>query len=115
MEPIRLGDPNAYAVVWREAGGPVLAGKLELGADGLRLEGSGHRGLVARRRLEYADLAEIRIGREPAERINGLPSLILERGAGQSIAVAVLESPGAVFELSDVLANLTAERATGAS
>ncbi len=112
MEAHRLGDPNGYAVVWREAGGPVLAGRLELGVDGLRLKGSGPRGLLAQRRLEYAGLAEIRIGREPVERLNGLTSLILDRQGAPPIFVAALESPGTVFELGDVLAELAAERAS---
>lgn len=121
MSALHLGDreeypvPAAYAVVWREADGPVLAGKLELGVDGLSLKGSGPRGLLARRRLDYADLTEIRIGREPSERLNSLTSVILERHAAPPIFVAALESPGTVFELGDVLAELASERASKAS
>src|SRR6184192_2585017 len=58
------GMSNDYAVVWRENGGPPQPGRLELEAHALRLEGGGDV-----RRLSFAGMTEMRIGRLPDERL----------------------------------------------
>jgi len=105
----------SYAVVWREGDIPLHTGRLELGATSFVLEGSGPRGAVARRRIPYDDLREVRIGRAPEERINGRPSVILDRLLGPPITLGALDGPGAVFELGDVLAELASQKAARSS
>lgn len=106
---------TSYAVVWREGSGPHYAGKLELGAAALHLRGSGPRSSLGRRDIAYADVAEVRIARAPTERLNGGPTVVLDRRAAAPIAVAVLSGAGVVFELADLLAGLTAEQTGSAS
>lgn len=103
------GTGSAYAVVWREGDGPVKAGKLELGAGELSLRGSGPEGSLARQRVAYEDVAEVRLGRSEADRISGHTSLILDRRTGPPVAIAAIGGPGIVFELGDLLAELASE------
>jgi hypothetical protein len=103
-------DPaETYAAIWREPDGRIAHGKLLLGPDGLSLEGTTSEGALSRRRLGYEDVVEVRIGRAPEERLNGRPALVLERASGESIGLDVLGA-GMLFELADVLANVTTER-----
>lgn len=96
----------SYAVIWREGDGPVFAGKLELEADRLYLEGSGPEGALRRLEILFADLAAVRIGRAPAERIGGRPSLTLERRDHGPVHIGEVEGLGVVLDLGHVLAEL---------
>ena len=71
--------------------------------DALRLEGMTGDGLVSRRRIEYEEIRGVRIGRTPTERLNGRPTLVLERASAPPLQLGVLGA-GMLFELSDVLA-----------
>lgn len=106
---------DTYAVVWREGSGPTYLGGLELGAVALRLHGSGDGGSLARRRIPYGDVARVHIGRARAERLNGSPSVVLDRRAGAPVFVAAVNGLGGVFDLADVLAELTARTAETSS
>lgn len=106
---------ESYALVWREEGGPLYAGKLELGPDALRVQGSSPEGLVASRAIAYAKLIGVRIGRAPTDRINGRPSLVLDRGAGRPISIAAVSGAGVVHEVAQLLAELAAEKRERAS
>lgn len=101
----------SYAVVWREAGGPRYAGKLELGPTALRLQGTGPEGRLSVKRLLYEDLSAVKVGRGAEERIDGRPSLVLEQRAGGRIYVVSLDGLGIVHELAGQVAELTAGKA----
>lgn len=109
------GTSSGYAVVWREGDAPVNAGKLELGESGLSLHGSRANGALARRRIRYDELVQVRIGRSPSDRINGDPSVILDQRVGPPIIIGAVRGLGVVFELGDLLVELTAETAASAS
>ena len=100
---------DSYAAVWREPGSDIAHGKLVLDHDALRLEGMTGDGLVSRRRIEYEEIRGVRIGRTPTERLNGRPTLVLERASAPPLQLGVLGA-GMLFELSDVLAALALER-----
>lgn len=100
----------SYAVVWREEGGPLYAGKLELGPDALRVQGSSPEGLVASRAIAYAELVGVRIDRGPTDGINGRPSVVLDRGVGRPISIAAVSGAGIVHEVAHLLAELAAEK-----
>lgn len=100
-----------YAVVWREAGGPRYAGKLELGPTALRLQGTGPEGRLSVVRLLYEDLSAVKVGRGADERIDGRPALVLERRAGGRIDLVSLDGLGIVHELASRVAELTAGKA----
>lgn len=113
---LRGADAMAsYAVVWRDEGGPLYAGKLELGPDALRVQGSSPEGLVASRTIAYAELVGVRIGRGPTDGINGRPSVVLDRGVGRPISIAAVSGAGIVHEVAHLLAELAAEKREQAS
>jgi hypothetical protein len=101
----------SYAVIWREEGGLSYAGRLELGSSELRLLGSGPRSTLARVRVPYGDVVAVRIGRSPAERLDGARSVILERRAGAPVMIGAVSGVGVVFELAEVLADLATQGA----
>jgi hypothetical protein len=55
--------------------------------------------------IPFSALVEVRIGRSPSERLNGYPTLVLERNTPPAVHVAPL-SPLLLHELADLLASL---------
>lgn len=94
-----------YAVVWSERLGPPASGRLELGACSLRLDGARGGDPIARE-IPFADLESVRIGRAPAERLDGRPALVLRPRRGATLHVAAVGQPGLVAELADRLNSL---------
>jgi hypothetical protein len=94
---------STYAVTWRGPTGLVHAGKLELGAAALTLEGGS-----ARRTLRYDELSEVHVGRGSDERLQGRPALVLQGGAGETLYVSSVNGPGVVVEIAEQLAALGA-------
>src|SRR5690242_2602088 len=92
-----------YPVVFRWRQGPVSAGKLVLEADELVLEG----GSVVDRvvlRIRFAQLREVRVGRDPDQRLNGHATLLLT-GPDGTVQVQPL-GLGLLGELTELLAAL---------
>jgi len=96
-----------YAVVFREQGGAAAAGALEMGPDGLLLRGGAGQ-LPAELSVPFADIAEVRIGRRPPDRLNGYATLVLERAHMPSVQVAPLGA-GLLHEIADLVSSLTVE------
>ena len=95
---------TTYAIVWRNGDEPVEAGKLELRADGIFLEGgNGVRDVLE---IPYEDLAALAIGRTAQDRLEGRPTLVLERRGGSRVAIAGVAQPGVVSELVERLATI---------
>jgi hypothetical protein len=90
-----------YAVLWNEDGGPTIAGKLELSEGVLHLEGA--QGRLVRLALPIDTIASARIGRNQAERLRGLPVLILDLLGGGRIRITTLSGVGRLHELADVV------------
>jgi hypothetical protein len=101
---------TSYSVVWREGKGPLARGKLEFLSQRLRLDGMGP-ACATSSEIDYGDLAGVRVGRAASDRIDGRPSLVLERRGGDPLAIASVVEPGMVGELAE---RLTALRAAGA-
>jgi hypothetical protein len=103
-----LGPPHgaSYAVVFRETGGPSIAGALVIDEDRLRLAGR-----AGDDRLEmdvrFTELAAIRTSRSGAERLNGRPVLVLERSQAPALYLAPLGA-GLLGEITDLLSALQA-------
>jgi hypothetical protein len=93
---------STYAVLWSELPQEVEAGKLELEPAGLRFEGSHVH------RLRYGEIARVRIGRKPQERLRGRPSLVLDLVAGGLLRIGLVDAPGVRTELADELTRLSA-------
>ncbi len=96
---------DSYGVVWQQNNRPPLAGKLELDRSRLQLEGNDHSEL-ALYTLPYRDLAGVRVGRERGDRLDGRPTLLLERSNGDTLRIASLTQAGIVREIAERLATL---------
>jgi hypothetical protein len=105
----KQGQGESYAAIWREPNGTIAHGKAELSPQSLRLEGVAAEGQLTRREIPYTEIEGVRIGREPDERLNSRPTLVLERGSAPPLQLDVLGA-GMLFELADLLAALTIDR-----
>lgn len=92
---------KSYGVVWREGEAPVVAGKLELLPRVLRLEG--REGLHD---IRYDEVTRVRIGRSPADRLEGRPSVVLERRGGNPVTITTVAQANLVGEIAERLAAL---------
>lgn len=102
---------QTYGVIWRGGGDGVARGRLELTDSAVRLVGADAAAVVAEE-IAYEDLAGVHVGRLAAERINGRPSLVLERSVGPALSIVSLSEPGLIGELANRLAALQRSNAT---
>jgi hypothetical protein len=93
----------SYAVTWQEAVGPVRHGKLELRPGSLVLEGSNCSGPPQRRVIAYDEVTSAQLTRLPAERLNGRPTLVVDRRGATSLRIAGVAQPGIISELAESL------------
>ncbi len=96
---------TSYAVVWREGDEPTASGRLEVGTRSVVLDGA-VKGDPVSREIRFDDLLTVRVGRSEADRLDGQPSLVLERRTGTPIRVASVAQPGIVAELAQRLVGL---------
>jgi|SRR5690349_18013566 hypothetical protein len=89
-------------VVWVEERGALLAGRLDVTATGLHLDG-GARDARRTRDVAFADIASFRIGRDNGDRVGGRRAVILQLAAGDTVSVAAFDRPGAEAELLERL------------
>jgi hypothetical protein len=100
--PATMRRMGSYAVVWSEALGPLRSGKLELGREGLELEGESSRS------VPYAEIEGLHVGRLVPERIGGRPSIVLELVGGEALLIGSVAGLGTLHELAERLAGLAA-------
>jgi len=90
----------SYAVLWSEQEGPAHAGKLELSAGSLVLDGVNGSGRI-RCDLPIGDIMALRIGRSRSERLGGRPALVLQLTRDRVVRLATLAGIGALHEVVD--------------
>jgi hypothetical protein len=90
-----------HPVLWSEDDGPTLAGKLELVAGVIRLEGGN--GDVVQLSVPLQAITAARIGRAQPERLQGRPALVLGLRSGRRLRIATLSGFGALHELADAV------------
>ncbi len=95
---------DSYGVVWQQNNRPPVPGELELDPSRLRLEGSDRSELTVYS-LPLRDLIGVRVGRESCDRLDGRPTLLLERSNGDTLRIASLQH-GVVCEIAERLADL---------
>jgi hypothetical protein len=101
---------RTYAVTWEEQGVPSRAGKLELLFGGLTLEGSngGGRSTLV---VPYDEIVGLRLA-PTNQRLDGRPTLMIDRRGRGVLRLASIAAPGAVSEIAE---ELSALRRTGAA
>lgn len=96
---------TTYAVVWREGDEPLASGRLEVRSRSVVFDGA-RKGNPVEREIPIENLLTIRVGRSREDRLDGQPSLVLERRTGQAIRVSSVAQPGIVSELAQRLIGL---------
>jgi hypothetical protein len=100
-----------YGVAWRGRDGTIASGSLALEQGELVLRGSASGGTIKHERVPLERIAAVRVGRTEAERVRGGRSVVLELRDGGVVPIAPLGVAGAVFELADLVAELSARAA----
>jgi hypothetical protein len=86
-------------VIWVEDDGAPVAGRLDLTASGLHLDG-GSRETRRTRDVGFHDIESFRIGRGNGDRIGGRQAVVLRLVDGDSVSFSGFDRPGAVHELA---------------
>jgi hypothetical protein len=97
---------GCYAVAFREEGGVVAAGRLELADDRLLLLGASG-GQRRELTIAFAEIVDVHIGRLRAERLNGYPTIVLERERKPAVQFSPIGA-GFLHEIAELLIRLTA-------
>jgi hypothetical protein len=92
---------RTYGVVWREGACELATGKLELLASSVRLEGR-----ECSADVPYGGVSGVHVGRLPEERIDGRPSIVLERFGSPPVTIATVAQSSLVGEIAERLAAL---------
>jgi hypothetical protein len=95
-----------YAVSWSDSEGSIDSGRLELGPQGLRLDGAGTL------EIAYGDLTAVSIGRGTDDRLGGRATVVLSRRNRRPLWIAPVAQHASLLELHDrVSARVRAESA----
>lgn len=96
-------DPSHAKKLWsrlaRRRLSALTGGKLELLPRGVRLEGRDRK-----QDIPYEGLSGVHVGRTAAERVNGSPSLVLERIGHLPITIATVAQSSLIGEVAERLA-----------
>ena len=95
---------QTYGVVWKDGDSPVTSGSLEFRSQGLRLAGRD-----GTEDVPYADLKSVRVGRANGDRLDGRPTILLERTDGVRLTIATVGQSAVVREIADRVAALQHE------
>jgi hypothetical protein len=96
----------SYAAIWAESEDAPCSGCVVLAEEGLELTGSALP-VGEARLVRYADVIDAGVVREPSLRLNGYPTLRLERRGGPPLRVSTI-GLGVLGELNQLLATAIA-------
>jgi hypothetical protein len=99
-----MSDSSAgsYAAIWAEAGDVPCSGSVALAEEGLTLTGLALPAGEARL-VRYADVVGAEVVREPSKRLNGYPTLWIERRGAPPLRISTI-GLGILAELNQLLA-----------
>jgi hypothetical protein len=105
-----MSDSSAgsYAAIWAEAGDVPCSGSVALAEEGLTLTGLALPAGEARL-VRYADVVGAEVVREPSKRLNGYPTLWIERRGAPPLRISTI-GLGILAELNQLLAAAIASR-----
>lgn len=86
-------------VIWIEDADAPLAGRIDLHADHVRLDG-GARESRRTRDLLYSEILSVRVGRNGDDRIDGKRAVVLLLRDGHRVSLIGFDRPGSVLELA---------------
>ena len=89
-------------VLWAVDGGARVAGRLDLYADRLHLDG-GPRDDRRTKEIDSAEIAAVRIGRTDDERIDGRAAIVVELRDGGTVSFTGFQTLGTLHELAERL------------
>lgn len=93
-----------FAVAFRD-GSARGAGTLDVNQHGLLLHGRSSEGELSVE-ITFSDISEVRVGRQPTERLNGYATLLLERPGKTTVQIAPL-GVALLPEITQLLFSLT--------
>src|SRR6266498_5660918 len=99
---------SSYAAIWAEAEDAPCAGCVALADEGLTLTGSALPAGEARL-VRYADVVGVEVVRDPRLRLNGYPTLRIERRGTPPLRVSTI-GLGVLGELNQLLATAVASQ-----
>ena len=91
---------------WREPDHQTYVGRLTLGPRTLRLEGREPDGPAVDRQIGYEEVRNLRVGSSGPGRLDGRPTLVVERADGQYLVASAGMGAGIVQELVERIAEL---------
>ena len=94
-DPAWMEPELSVPVIWTEDGGAPFAGRIDLTALGVHLDG-GSRDDRRTVDLPYTEIASVRIDRNR----EGRRAVVLALGAGGEISFTAFDRPGSVLELA---------------
>ena len=100
---------TSYAVKWREPGGRTFLGRLVFTPQALVLEGRNGDERGVTRTIGFDEVRGFRVGRAGDERLDGQPTLVIERAGGDWVITSKVVHAGVLQELIDRLAQLRLE------
>ncbi len=98
---------TSYAAIWAEADGPAAAGSVALVDVGMNLSGGGAPG-IGETLVPYADVLAVEVVRDPTLRLNGCPTLRIERRGAPPLRVSTI-GLGVLGELNELLTAASAK------
>lgn len=98
-----------YAVMWQESDERPRPGRLELTPRTLVFEGTDGDGAHATE-IDYRHISAVRVARAPEERIDGRPTVMLERSDGDALRISSVAQTGVLAELAERLVALQFKR-----
>jgi hypothetical protein len=98
---------SSYAAIWAEAEDAPCCGCVALAEEGLTLTGGQALPAGEARLLRYANVVGVEVVRDPSLRLNGYPTLRIERRGALPLRVSTI-GLGALGELNQLLATAIA-------
>jgi hypothetical protein len=96
---------ESYAVVWRDGGGPLNVGKLEVVDEGVHLSGraGGRRTSLI---VTPASITAVDVQHPGAGLLGDMRTVTIGRRHAEAVTIGALNGIGVVFEIADVVAQL---------
>jgi hypothetical protein len=98
---------TSYSVKWSEPDGQTFVGQLELSPKALVLQERDGTGYAVRREISSDELLGFRVGQQAAERLDGQPTLVVQRRDGDVLITSTVMHTGLIQEVVHHLSELT--------